>query len=214
MKHYKAILYDLDGTLLDTYEMNTASLARILVEAGYPKPTEIELKRYYAMPGMAIMLELKAPNPDALYARWVEVANTYSSYVFEGVEQLLKTGKELGYLQGIVSSKMRRQYGIDFVSRGLADSIDVAILKDDTELHKPHPEPLLKACAELKIKPHEAIYLGDAITDYLACKAAGMDFGYARWGSVNAEGIETPQYSFKTVQDVIDWLKLLGHALD
>jgi HAD superfamily hydrolase (TIGR01549 family) len=211
---YRAILYDIDGTLLDTYEMNTASLSAVLVEAGYAAPSLDDLKRYYTMPGMDTLLELNVDNPEALYARWVERANTYASIPFDAIESLFETAKKLGLKQGVVSSKMRKQYGIDVVARGWDRYFEVSILKDDTQRHKPHPEPLLKACAALNVDPSQVVYVGDALNDYLASRAAGMDFIYASWGSLSGEGIEKPTQQCATVDEARQWLLSLGDAQD
>lgn len=211
---YRAILYDIDGTLLDTYEMNTASLSSVLVEAGYAAPSDDDLKRYYTMPGMDTLLELNVDDPEALYARWVERANTYTSIPFEEIESLFEVAQHLGLKQGVVSSKMRKQYGIDVVARGWDRYFEVSILKDDTQHHKPHPEPLLKACTNLGLNPSEVVYVGDALNDYLACQAAGMDFMYARWGSFSSDGIVRPNYQSDTVSECREWLRSLRDTQD
>lgn len=214
MKKYKAIVYDLDGTLLDTYEMNTFSLLKVLHEEGLSTYQEADLKPFFAMAGLDVMYFLKLKEPEKAYARWVEYANHYQAHVFEGVEELLMKTKDLGYLQGIVSSKMRKQYGIDFVSKGLERWIDASVLKDDTQHHKPHPEPLLKVCEDLKIQPDEAVYVGDAVSDYIATQAAGMDFAYARWGSMSSEGIERAVVELDSIQDLSAWIDSLSHSID
>jgi N-acetyl-D-muramate 6-phosphate phosphatase len=214
MKSYKAIVYDLDGTLLDTYEMNTFSLLKVLHEEGFTHLNEEDLKPFFAMAGLDVMYLLKIKEPHQAYARWVEYANHYQAHPFNGVEDVLKLGKTKGFLQGIVSSKMRKQYQIDFVAKGLDRWIDASILKDDAQKLKPHPEPLLKVCQQLNIKPEEAIYVGDAITDYQATQAAGMDFAYATWGSMGGEGIEKPTVVVNSPKELLIWMESLTHTVD
>ena len=60
-----------------------------------------------------------------------------------------------------------------------------AVLANDTVKHKPDPEPLLECLKRLSLQPEDVIYIGDAHSDYLASKNAGIDFGYAKWGSVS-----------------------------
>ena len=72
--------------------------------------------------------------------------------------------------QAIVSSKLREQYEIDIVSKGIDQYMEAVILQDDTTFHKPHPEPLLKCIEKLNLKPEEVIYIGDAQSDYEASK--------------------------------------------
>lgn len=81
-----------------------------------------------------------------------------------------------------------------------------AILADDTNKHKPDPEPLLECLKRIAVKPEDAIYIGDALSDYQASFYAGMDFGYAKWGSVSDIGINEPTFVFECP---LDLLKLL-----
>lgn len=109
-------------------------------------------------------------------------------------------------IQAVVSAKTAKQYEIDFVDKGLDKFMDVAILADDTTKHKPDPEPLLECIKRLNIEVSEAIYIGDALSDYQASRNAGMAFGYAKWGSVSSEGIDHPDLVFESP---LDLLKLL-----
>ena len=84
--------------------------------------------------------------------------------------------------------------------------MSVAILAEHTDKHKPHPAPLLKYLEQLKADVDDAIYIGDTLSDYEAAENAGMDFGYAKWGSVSEEGILKPEYIFNELKDL---LKLL-----
>lgn len=78
-----------------------------------------------------------------------------------------------------------------------------AVLAGDTTKHKPDPEPLLICLDRLGIRAEDAIYIGDAPSDYLAAKRAGMDFGYARWGSVLSDGIDNPEFVFDQPEDLL-----------
>ena len=97
---------------------------------------------------------------------------------------------------------MVAQYQIDVVEKGIDKYFKVAILADDTTKHKPDPEPIFKCLDKISIKSEEA----DSISDYLAAKNAGVDFGYATWGSVSNDGIDNPTYVFN---HPLDLLKLL-----
>ena len=82
-----------------------------------------------------------------------------------------------------------------------------AVLANDTVKHKPDPEPLLECLKRLSLQPEDVIYIGDAHSDYLASKNAGIDFGSAKWGSVSAKGIDKPDHVF---EQPLDLLKLLS----
>ena len=108
---------------------------------------------------------------------------------FPNVELVLKQIHNIGIRQAIVSAKVRKQYEIDFVSKGLHQYIEVEVLADDTKKHKPDPEPILLCLEKLGLDKKDVIYIGDALSDYQVCINAGIDFAYAKWGSVSSKGI-------------------------
>ncbi len=123
--------------------------------------------------------------------------------VFKEVIELLDKN---GILLGIASSKMKNQYEIDFFKTGLQRYMKSVVLAEDTENHKPHPEPLLKAVELLNISPKDAIYVGDTIADYKASKEAEMDFALATWGAFDLTDIKA-DYNLNQPKDI---LKILG----
>lgn len=197
MKKYKAIIYDIDGTILDTLKMNMIPLMRIIEEETGKKITFEEVLKYSAAPGLKTMVDLNIKDIEGTYARWVKYVNEYEdgAALYDGFEEVFKEldGK---IIQAIVSSKMAKQYQIDVVEKGIDKYIKVAVLADDTEKHKPDPEPIFKCLKQIDIMPEDAIFIGDSFSDYQAANNAGVDFGYAVWGSVSNEGIDEPTYIF------------------
>ena len=189
MKKYQAIIYDIDGTILDTLEMNIVPLMKIIEEETGKQVTYEELLKYAGSPGLKIMADLKIKDIEKTYARWVKYVNEYEhdAKLYDGFENVFEKF-DGNVIQAIVSSKMVAQYQIDVVEKGIDKYFKVAILADDTERHKPDPEPIFKCLDKISIKPEEAIFIGDSINDYLAAKNAGVDFGYATWGSVSNDG--------------------------
>lgn len=209
MKNYKAIIYDIDGTLLDTLKMNMIPLQRIIKEELNKEWSYEEVLKFVAYPGMKTMEELNISNKEEVYARWVKYVNEYEegASLYENMDIVLKSfeGK---FRQAIVSSKMKKQYEIDCVSKGLDKYMEVVVLADDTKNHKPHPEPINKCIELLGISKDEAIYIGDTFYDYQASKNAEIDFGYAKWGSVSDKGIIDSEYTFETPLDLLNLLNL------
>lgn len=197
MKKYKAIIYDIDGTILDTLKMNLVPLMRIIEEETGSKVAYEELFKYASLPGLKILKDLKIKDVDKVYARWVKYVNEYEeeAQLFDGFKEVFThfNGK---LIQAIVSAKMRPQYQIDMVEKGFDKYIQVAILAEDTTKQKPDPEPLFKCLKEIAVSPDEALFIGDAFTDYQAANRAKVDFGYATWGSVSGQGIDNPTYIF------------------
>lgn len=207
MKKYKAIIYDIDGTVLNTLNMNMYPLIKIIKEETGEDWTFEDVLKFAPYPGMKVMEELQVKDKEKTYARWVQYVNEYEegATLYDGFEGVFKAfdGK---IIQAVVSAKTTKQYQIDFVDKGLDQYMQVAILADDTDKHKPDPEPLFECLKRINVKPSEAIYIGDALSDYLASQNAHMDFGYAKWGSVSSKGIDEPTYIFETP---LELLKLL-----
>lgn len=206
---YKAIIYDIDGTVLNTLNMNMYPLMLIIKEETGEDWTFEQVLKFAAYPGMKVMEELGVADKETTYARWVKYVNEYEegATLYDGFEEVFKTFEEAGVIQAVVSAKTAKQYDIDMVSKGLDKYMATAILADDTKEHKPHPAPLLECLKRLNIQPDEAIYIGDALSDYKASLNAHMDFGYAKWGSVSSEGIEHPHYTFEEPKDLLKLLK-------
>lgn len=208
MKKYKAIIYDIDGTLLDTLKMNMYPLMKIIKEETGEDWTFEQVLKFAAYPGMKVMEELGVKDQEKTYARWVQYVNDYEdkATLYKGFEEVLETFKNKKIKQAIVSSKVREQYEIDIVSKGIDQYMEAVILEDDTTFHKPHPEPLLKCIEKLNLKPEEVIYIGDAHSDYEASKNAHIDFGLAKWGSVAMQEIPATLV-FKQPKDLLRLLK-------
>ena len=206
MKQYKAVLYDLDGTLLDTYEMNMIPLRRIIREELGEDRTLEQLRPFYSQPGLKTMKDLGIQDVDGVYARWVEYVNNYEkgAVPYPGVEQILQTFHAAGIRQAVVSSKMHKQYRIDMDRYGLDQYMQTAVLAEDTILHKPHPDPILECLRRMDLSPDDAIYIGDAQSDLEAARNAGVDFGFAGW---SAGTVGSAVYHFNTPEDMLQLLK-------
>jgi len=151
------------------------------------------------------MEELNIKDKEKTYARWVKYVNEYEDGAtpYENVETVLKTIHNKHIRQAVVSAKLRKQYEIDFVSKGFDQYIEVEVLADDTDKHKPDPEPIYLCIERLGLNKEDIIYVGDALSDYQVCLNAGIDFAYAKWGSVSSEGIEDPTFILETPLDIL-----------
>lgn len=199
---YKGILFDIDGTLLDTFPMNFYPLIRIIKEELNIDYTYEEVLKYAPLPGMKTMELLGIKDKDTTYARWVRYVNKYGqAQPFEGITELLSHLHD-HYKIGIVSAKKRDQYNIDM--KDLDQYIDAKVLEEDTSDHKPSPIPLLLCIDKLGLHKEDVLYVGDACIDAKAAKNAGIDFAYASWGSVeDVEGraLRTPEDLLKLLEE-------------
>lgn len=204
-KRYKAVIYDIDGTLLNTFDMNMYPLIQIIQEELGETWTLDQVRPFYAQPGLKTMKDLGIQDIDKTYARWVAYVNTYKTGAtpFGGIVGMLERFQVDGIRQAVVSSKMRGQYEIDVVNQGLASYMETAVLEEDTEKHKPDPEPILECLRRMKLDPRDVIYIGDAESDLIAAQRAGVDFGLACWGNCTFSGAEKANFQFQRPEDML-----------
>lgn len=208
-KKYKCIIFDLDGTVLNTERMNFIPLQRLIKEE---KGIDVEyesLLKYKPYAGKKTLELLGFEEIENTYEKWVRYVNEFeeSASLFEGFDEVIKTLHENGIICGVASSKMKKQYEIDFIPTGLHEYMQSVVLAEDTQNHKPHPEPLLKAIELFDVEPEECIYIGDTILDFKSSKSAGMDFALAVWGAADLTGIEA-DYNLNHPTDLLKELGL------
>lgn len=190
----ETILFDLDGTLLDTAPDFFYALQQLRLEKGLPplSPSKLLQLRPAVSNGIAALitqgLGMPPEHPDspALCKRLLDLyQQILGSYTqpFPGIENLLNTLEKRNIPWGIVTNKSSALTVPLLVQQNLSDRASCIVSGDTTPNAKPHPEPLLYACKTLKILPAHCLYIGDAERDIVAGKAAGMTtiaalFGY------------------------------------
>jgi pyrophosphatase PpaX len=104
---------------------------------------------------------------------------------FEGIERVLERLKSEGRRLGIVTAKRRLTVDLAFAILPLEGFFDAVVTSEETENHKPHPEPVLAALERLGSKPEEAVFVGDSPFDMGAGKAAGVFTLAVSWGKIH-----------------------------
>lgn len=176
----KTVLFDVDGVLIDSFQANFEFYKRLFVKAGYTPPTLEEYTPMFQSTMMGVIQTVtKSTSPEEI-DRLMTIGKDRSTiypfdllqtpdHLMEIIENLHKT-----YALGIVTSRLRG--GVFEISQltPLKPYFTIVVSFEDTENHKPYPDPLLYAIKKLAIKPEETIYIGDQKTDMLAAKAAHM----------------------------------------
>lgn len=103
---------------------------------------------------------------------------------------------------GIITSKTKSEFEMDFVPHGISHYFDSIICVDDSPKPKPYPDPILTYLNRNQILASEAIYIGDTEYDSLCAHSAGVDFGLALWGCRNSAGINS-EYRFNTPNEIV-----------
>lgn len=186
---YRTVFFDLDGTLIDSAAMILASFRHATKTVLRREIPDRELLAAVGGPGLRAQMEALAPD------RVDELVEVYSAHnvglhpglqACDGVLDLLEGLKREGRRLGIVTAKRRATLTLAFeVLPELERFFDVTIAAEDTERHKPHPQPLLAALERLDEDPGHAAYVGDSPFDVQAAKAAGMGAIAVTWGAIH-----------------------------
>lgn len=177
----KAVIFDVDGVLLDSFEANLKFFNDLLRKFGHTPPTREEYKGLMASHMKAIIKQFsKLESEDEIQKIWIVGRDKkevpYPSHLLNLPDALEETIKILhkDFILGIVTS--REGSGVYRIPQlaSLKKYFKVIISFEDTNDHKPHPAPLLLAAQKLNIKPEECVYIGDTETDLKAARSAGM----------------------------------------
>ena len=190
-----AVLFDLDGTLLDTAGDLVGALNAILDEDGRP-PMPLDALRPWVSQGgltlvcMAYGLPRESEEAQALWKRYLDAYESdisRHSRLFDGLEEIL-AGLESGSRPwGIVTNKPT--YLTDRLLRelGMRDRPACMICSDTAPRSKPWPDPVLLACEIMGVDPVSALMVGDDERDVVSARAAGADAVVAAWGYIRPD---------------------------
>jgi pyrophosphatase PpaX len=186
---YRVILFDLDGTLIDSGPIIMASMRHASVTVLGREPDEEAVRA--AIGGQGLVSQMRDLDPD----RVDELIDVYRAHneplhatleTFDGVECLLRDLVERGHQLGIVTAKRRSTVHLAFDRFPfLPELTDVLVGSEDTERHKPDPDPVLEALHRLGATPEEAVYVGDSPFDIQAGNAAGATTIAVGWGGIH-----------------------------
>jgi pyrophosphatase PpaX len=185
---YDVVLFDLDGTVIDSGGIILASMRHATRQVLGREYTDDELLATVGGPGLeAQMRALDAERVDEL----VTVYRAHNEPLHEqlvccaGMEGLLMRLHREGRRLGVVTAKRRSTAELAFEHVPLGHVFDTIVGGDETERHKPDPEPLLVAAERLGATPSEIVYVGDSPFDVQAAKAAGMGSVAVTWGRIH-----------------------------
>ncbi|WP_305907268.1 HAD-IA family hydrolase [Methylomarinum sp. Ch1-1] len=183
------VLFDLDGTLVDTAPDLVACLNRAIGKHGYPS-FEVEQIRAYISYGAAAMIAwaTKGAGEDLQKQMLTDMLNDYQnnlvahSRFFAGMPEALSFIENQGLKWGVVTNKRERFTLPLMTALKLTERAACIVSGDTTANSKPHPEPMLAACRQANVKPENCVYIGDAAHDITAGKCANMKTLAALYG--------------------------------
>lgn len=212
---YKGIVWDLDGTLLDTLDDLTDAVNAALGMHGLPQKTKDEVRKAVGN-GIRKLIERTVPaetDEVTTNAVFVSFKEYYKDHMndktasYEGITDLLRSLSDRGVRMAVVSNKA------DFATAELCriyfgGVIDVAIGQRDGVPKKPSPDAVFTALAELGVTAAEAVFIGDSDVDVLTGMNAGMDVIAVSWGFRTADSLKAAG-----ADRIADTPKTLGEML-
>jgi phosphoglycolate phosphatase-like HAD superfamily hydrolase len=179
MSKIKAIIFDVDGVLIDSREANIKLFKSLMKKAGYKEPSEKEILQCFHLSLWHTIEKLTgSKDPEEIRRIWDIAIDTTANttHLFKFPKNLKKTLGELHpkYRLAVVTSRIKTGLENVFNGLGVWHLFDTWVTYEDCKNAKPHPEPLLLAAKRLGIRPSQAIYVGDSLTDLEASRAAGM----------------------------------------
>jgi pyrophosphatase PpaX len=206
----RAVLYDLDGTLIDSTEAIVGCFMHTFDHFGIARPD-----------ARAIVDSIGAPLEDQFQHFWpegdsAECCRVYreryatvcreQTYLLPGAREILAACAHAGLRQGFATSKRRLYAEMILEHLGVLGYFETGIGPDEVTHHKPHPEAVLKATAAMQVTPEETFFIGDTHYDVEAGKAAGARVVCVTTGYATRDALEAlePEAVYDTLDEVRD----------
>ena len=207
---FRIVLFDLDGTLIDSGPIILASMQHAVttVLGREIPPDELGM----TIGGQGIVAQMQAidvEHADALLEAYKEHNDGLHETLeaFHELLAILPGLKAEGRMLGIVTAKRHRTVGLALERfPALASAFDVVVAHEDTERHKPDPDPVLLAVSKLQGSAAEAVYVGDSPFDVQAAKAAGTASIAVTWGRIHSRERlerEEPDVVVETAEELL-----------
>lgn len=206
------LLFDLDGTLVDTTELILSCYRTTIFKLVDNPPTAEEITKGFGTPTRSQLWRLfpsLRDRIDEMEAMWLDAYHSLHDQLvkpFPETVDVLTGLRERGYPLGIVTSKVRSDVLRVLPMFNLEGLLDVIVSVDDTINHKPHPEPVIKGMELMSALPEETLYVGDSLSDMKAGREAGARVAAAMWGPCPKDMLLDfgPDYTLASIRDLLD----------
>lgn len=203
---YHNLIFDLDGTLIDTENAVLKTWQLTLKEYHYRYSLD-ELRRVLGITTKNALNLLHVTVDTYFEQNWMKNYEKFAGEAkfFTGAKEMLSTLKSAGCSLGVVTSRCRKEYHDYFGSFHLEELFDRIVCADETTKHKPNPDPIYKYAELEKVELSACIYIGDMPTDIECAKRAGIAAGLVLW---NHSGIlcRDADFLFRTPDELLELL--------
>jgi phosphoglycolate phosphatase len=215
-----AVLFDLDGTLVDSAPDLAGATDQMRVDRGMPS---LPYEAYRPMAGagargmLGVAFGMAPEHPlyesmrDEFFANYARRL-TQSTFAFEGVEALIQSLHQRQLLWGVVTNKAARFTDPLTQAMPLFATAKAVVSGDTTPYAKPHPEPLFEAARKLGVTPAQCVYVGDDERDVVAGLAAGMYTVAATYGYLGSKTDVQAWGAHAEIKSPLALLQLLASA--
>lgn len=209
----KAILFDLDGTLIDSTDLILNSFNYVLKTYLKKEVPEDEIRSLFGRPLYYQMALFGGEErADELVKRYREHnLASHEEYLkpIDGARETLEVLKKRGYRLGLVTSKKEDAARLGMQICQIETYFEVFVFSDDVKIHKPEPEPILYALKKLNLRPQEAVYVGDSTYDIICGQRAGVKTVGVGYTPVGREALlaAKPDYWIEDIKELLEIYK-------
>lgn len=210
---FRHVIFDLDGTILDTNETIFLTFEHVLQQHLDYAVKRSELMKIYGQPLMKQMSYFSPGLADLLcdaYRKYYVEKDSIWTKAFPGVTDTLAELQRHGIMMGVVTNKSHEPAERALHKFGLWPYLNYLIAGDDVANFKPHPEALLKACDLMQVTPAETIMVGDSPVDLEAAHNSGIQSALVPWSIFPPERFDSfpPDYRLHQLNDLLTILQL------
>lgn len=217
----RAILFDIDGTLIDTVDLIVQSLGYTFKKHTGIDLNRSELRRLIGLPIAIQMhyLDDKITQPVDYEAMEKDDIGFYETHkqlervIPEAVEAVRITFSK-GIKTGLVTSKNKAELENTMPRLQIDPYVGIVVSAEDSARPKPAPDPVLTAVSHLQVSPEETLFIGDTVFDLTCGRSAGSRVAAVAWGAHLPEDLRAmqPDYFFETPADLLEWIQNLPEA--
>lgn len=205
---YKYILFDLDGTLIDTNQLIINSFRHTYKTHLNRDIEDSEILKYFGEPLITTLRRYSADKADEMFDTYItfnESEHDKSVSLCCNIEECLEQLKNMGCILAVVTSKRAKMAYRGLELFDILKYFTAVISMDDTKKHKPDPEPVLIALEKLGAAPEEALMIGDSVFDILCAHNASVKAVQVSWGAaIEHQQKEKPEYRVNDALEIID----------